>query len=208
VEKPAGISSVGDLDTPNIFKMVAAYLKEKSKGKLSVFVVHRLDKEVSGVLLFAKTFQVMNAIKDNWSENIKIYNALVEGSPKEQEGEIRSWLKENSQMLVYSTNEQADAKFAITHYRVLNKIKDYTLVEVRLETGRKNQIRVHLSDIGCPIVGDRKYGASDDFKRRIRLHACSLSLKHPINGLQLKIESSLPKSFLVIKQQDENYKVY
>lgn len=208
VEKPAGISSVGDLNTANIFKMAAVYLKEKSKGKLSVFVVHRLDKEVSGVLLFAKTFYVMNIIKDNWSENIKIYNALVEGCPKEPEGEIRSWLKENNQMFVYSTNEQADAKLAITHYRVLDKFEGCTLMEVRLETGRKNQIRVHLSDIGCPIVGDRKYGASDDFVRRIRLHACSLSLKHPVTGQQLKIESPLPKTFLVINPHDENYKVY
>jgi RluA family pseudouridine synthase len=208
VEKPAGIPSVGDLNTPNIFKMASAYLKEKNKGKLSVFVVHRLDKEVSGVLLFAKTFFAMNNIKDNWNENIKIYNAFVEGCPKEPEGVIKSWLKENSQMLVYSTNEQADAKLAITHYRILNKFEGHTLIEVRLETGRKNQIRVHLSDIGCPVVGDRKYGASDDFIRRIRLHACLLSLKHPVNGQQLKIESPLPKNFMVIKQQDENYKVY
>jgi 23S rRNA pseudouridine1911/1915/1917 synthase len=105
-----------------------------------------------------------------------------------------------------SVAERADAKLAITHYRTIRNIDNYALLDIKTETGRKNQIRVHLSDIGCPIVGDRKYGASTDFIRRVRLHACSISFPHPLTGEMITVESPLPKGFLSLKAGDEHYK--
>ena len=108
---------------------------------------------------------------------------------------------------MHSTFERDEAKFAITHYKVLKNINDSTLLDVRTETGRKNQIRVHLSDLGCPIVGDRKYGAATNFKRRVRLHAYSLSFPHPVTGKTITVESPMPDGFLVLKPKDEHYKL-
>jgi 23S rRNA pseudouridine1911/1915/1917 synthase len=206
IDKPAGIASVSVDNSPNVYKIVTLCLKKQSKGAVKAYVLHRLDKEVSGVLLFAKSEKIMTAIKDAWQENEKYYYALVEGAPKEPQGTIESWLRENNRMMVYSSSEPKDAKYAITHYRTLKTFDSTTLLEVELETGRKNQIRVHLSDIGCPIVGDWKYGAKKDFIRRVRLHAYSLSFTHPETKERIKIESPLPKDFLVLKNHNESYK--
>jgi 23S rRNA pseudouridine1911/1915/1917 synthase len=109
-------------------------------------------------------------------------------------------------MKMHSVKEMPDAKLAITHYKTIKTLNNYTLLDIRTETGRKNQIRVHLSDIGCPIVGDRKYGASSDFKRRVRLHACSISFPDPVNGNMISVESPMPEGFLSLKAKDEKYK--
>jgi 23S rRNA pseudouridine1911/1915/1917 synthase len=206
IDKPVGIASVntGIENTPNVHKVISSYYKS-IRQKQQVYIVHRIDKEVSGVLLFAKTEEAMNIIKDNWGKNEKIYVALVEGSPEQPEGTIQSWLKENANMVVYSTHEEEGAKFASTNYKVIKTLEKYSLIEVKLETGRKNQIRVHLSDIGCPIVGDTKYGSKDKYNRRVRLHAKRLELTHPINGKRIKIESPLPGNFLTLKNENEKY---
>jgi 23S rRNA pseudouridine1911/1915/1917 synthase len=207
VEKPAGISTSSTDNSPNVYYILSQYLKAQSKGRVKAYVVHRLDREVSGVLLFAKSKEAMNIIKDHWKETNKLYYAMVEGRPESPEGTIESWLVEDKSFKVHSTRKQSGkAKFAITHYRTIKRLNRHTLLEVNIETGRKNQIRVHLSDLGCPIVGDRKYGASADFVRRLRLHAFYLSFPHPFTKEIIKVESPLPEGFLGLKNKNEIYK--
>jgi 23S rRNA pseudouridine1911/1915/1917 synthase len=206
IEKPAGISTSSTDGSKNVQEILSEFLKKQSNGKTRSYVVHRLDKEVSGVLLFAKEKDIMESIKDRWEETEKHYFALVEGVPEKTEGTIESWLIEDKSQKVHSTTERPNAKFSVTNYKQIRQVNNYMLLDIKTDTGRKNQIRVHLSDIGCPIVGDRKYGASDDFIRRVRLHACSLKFPHPVTGKTITVESSLPKGFLSVKEGDEHYK--
>jgi 23S rRNA pseudouridine1911/1915/1917 synthase len=206
IDKPAGIATSSIDGSSNIQLIVSEFLKQMSKGMVRTYVVHRLDKEVSGVLLFAKSESIMDIIKEKWDETEKHYFAFVEGVPEKPEGTIRSWLIEDNAMKMRSVKERPDAKLAITHYTTIKNIGEHTLLDIRTETGRKNQIRVHLSDMGCPIVGDRKYGASAEFVRRVRLHACSLRFPHPVTGKEITVESAMPEGFLVLKQKDEKYK--
>ncbi|MFH1159764.1 MAG: RluA family pseudouridine synthase [bacterium] len=208
VEKPVGILTVGDIGSggTSLYKMMLDYVKESSRGKERIFVVHRLDKEVSGLLVFAKSEKIQEQIKADWENTRKLYYVLVQGNPPKDKGTLRSWLKEGKDQHVFSSGSPEGAKLAITHYRVTDKIADYALLEVELETGRKNQIRVHLADMGCPVVGDRRYGAVDRFDRRIRLHAFYLSLNHPATGVPLEFKSPMPKGFLVLKEENEKYK--
>ena len=206
IDKPAGIATSSIDGSANVQKILSEYLKEISKGSVRTYVVHRLDKEVSGVLLFAKSEIVMHTIKDKWEETEKHYFALVEKIPENPEGTIKSWLTEDNKQKMHSGDESDGGKLAVTYYRTIRNIESYALLDIKTETGRKNQIRVHLSDIGCPIVGDRKYGASTDFIRRVRLHACSIAFPHPLTGKMIMVESPLPKGFLSLKAADEHYK--
>ncbi len=206
VDKPAGTSTSSIDGSVNISQIVSEFLRDLSKGKVRAHVVHRLDKEVSGVLLLAKSEVDMDIIKENWKETGKHYYALVEGIPSKTEDTITSWLIEDNKQKVLSVPERPGARFSITHYKIIKTINNYALLDVSTETGRKNQIRVHLSEMGCPIVGDRRYGASADYVRRIRLHAYHLSFPHPATGKIVTIESPMPKSFLVLKAEDEKYK--
>ncbi len=207
VDKPVGIVTSSDDGTVSVYKTLSDWYRNRSKGLQRAFVVHRLDKEVSGVLLFARSQDAMERITGRWKEAKKVYTALVEGKPKQSKGEIRSWLLEDKSQKMHSVAEGTElAKEAISHYKVLKNLKTHTLVEITLETGRKNQIRVHMSDIGCPIVGDRKYGADETYKRRIRLHATTLTFPHPQSGIMVQAKSSLPSIFLELKNGDENYK--
>ena len=206
--KPAGLLTIGDrgLGGTSFYQQMAAYVKENSKGKERLFVVHRLDREVSGILLFAKSEKLQEEIKNHWMDTKKLYYALVEGQPKEDKGTIRSWLVEGRDQKVYSVKVEEGAKLGITHYRVMDRTPDYALLEVELETGRKNQIRVHLSEMQCPVVGDRRYGADATYERRIRLHAFYLSIRHPVTGKLIDFKSKMPKGFLELKPADEKYK--
>jgi 23S rRNA pseudouridine1911/1915/1917 synthase len=206
IDKPAGTSTSSIDGSISIQLIISEFLKNLSKGKVRAYVVHRLDKEVSGVLLFAKSKDAMDAIKEKWKETDKHYYAYVEGVPAKAEDTVESWLIEDSRQKVHSVDRRDDAKFAVTHYKTIKTVNNYTLLDVRTDTGRKNQIRVHLSDIGCPIVGDRKYGASFDFIRRIRLHAYHLSFPHPVEGKMITVESPMPQGFLSLKPRDEQYK--
>jgi 23S rRNA pseudouridine1911/1915/1917 synthase len=206
IEKPVGIATSSTDNSPNAYNLLSQFLKTQSKRKERIYVIHRLDKEVSGILLFAKSEAIMNTLKDNWKSVEKKYYALVEGAPKENEGTIKSWLIEDKFQKIHSTSQSGNSKYSITHFKVIRQLQNTTLLDIHIETGRKNQIRVHLSDIGCPIVGDRKYGASNEFVRRIRLHAYYLSLPHPVTGEIIKTESPLPKGFLVLKERNEDYK--
>jgi len=206
--KPAGLLTIGDrgLGGTSFYREMQAYTRENSKGREQLFVVHRLDREASGILLFAKSEKVQEEIKNHWTEVRKLYYALVEGVPKEDMGTVRNWLMEGHDQRVFSVREQEGAKLAVTRYRVMDRTPGYALLEVELETGRKNQIRVHLSEMGCPVVGDRRYGADSRFERRIRLHAFYLAIRHPVTGRSLEFKSPMPKGFLVLKPEDEHYK--
>ena len=206
VEKPAGKPTSSTDGSISIYEIITEYLRKQSKGKVRAYVVHRLDKEVSGVLLFAKSHDVMETIKEDWVKTEKHYYALVEGIPEKSEDTIKSWLIEDKSQKVHSTRETENAKFSITSYKLIKRQNNYGLLDVKTDTGRKNQIRVHLSDIGCPIVGDRKYGASSDYIRRIRLHAYSLSFPHPVSGEMMTVLSPMPDGFFSLKAKDEHYK--
>jgi 23S rRNA pseudouridine1911/1915/1917 synthase len=206
VDKPAGKPTSSIDGSISIEEIISEFLKNHSKGKIRAYVVHRLDKEVSGVLLFAKSQDAMDTIKEKWLETEKHYYALVEGIPAKPEDTIKSWLIEDKTQKVHSTLESANTKFSITNYKTIKLINNYALLDIHTETGRKNQIRVHLADIGCPIVGDWKYGASKDYIRRIRLHAYSLSFPHPVNGEKITVNSPMPEGFLQLKAKNELYK--
>lgn len=206
VDKPAGMPTSSIDGSRSLRDVVSEVLLDKSKGKQKAHVVHRLDKEVSGVLLFAKTEKAMERIKSKWNETEKRYLALVEGIPENSSGTIKGWLKEDNQQKVHVTGNIPGAKYAVTHYSVIKNTGGNALLDIRTETGRKNQIRVHLSSIGFPIIGDRRYGANEEFRRRIRLHASSLSFPHPADGRMVTVKSPMPEGFLKLKPQDEKYK--
>ncbi len=206
VDKPPGISTSSTDGSLSIQEILSEFLKRQSKGRYRAFVVHRLDKEVSGVLLFAKTHEAMDTLKERWQETEKHYYAFVEGIPETDRGTIKSWLIEDKSQKVHSVSERPDAKFSVTNYTTIKQVNQNTLLDIKTDTGRKNQIRVHLSDIGHPIIGDRKYGAADEFRRRVRLHACSLLFPHPSDGRIITVKSALPEGFLTLKQKDELYK--
>lgn len=206
VDKPAGTATSSIDGSTNIADIVSAYLRDLTKGKVHAHVVHRLDKEVSGVLLLAKSEEDMEKIRENWTETSKHYYAFVEGIPGKSEDVIKSWLIEDNKQKVIEVTERPGAKYAVTHYKVIKTSGTFALLDVKTETGRKNQIRVHLAGRGLPIVGDRRYGASADYIRRIRLHAYHLSFPHPVTGKTIKAESPMPHGFMVLKAEDEKYK--
>lgn len=206
--KPAGILTI-DYDNPDsnsFYHLAVEYIKEKTLGKQKLYIVHRLDREVSGLLVLAKSESVRQALIDNWKNSRKKYYALVEGRPEKGSGTIATWLKENEARMVYSTSQQEDAKYAITHYKVINELPYHTLIDLELETGRKNQLRVHMSDLGCPITGDSRYGSKDNYVRQIRLYSYSLAFVHPVTKEDIRVEMPLPGWFLQLKNENEDYK--
>ncbi|MGJ9458315.1 RluA family pseudouridine synthase [Oceanobacillus sp. CF4.6] len=174
------------------------YVKKENPDN-RVFVVHRLDKDTSGVMMFAKSEQVKRKMQDNWKEIVKerTYVALVEGQVTKEKGYISSWLRESKTHLMYSSPTQNDGLHAITHYKLVQSNDEFSLLEVQLETGRKNQIRVHMQDLGYPVVGDKKYGSK---KRtaigRLGLHAKVLSFNHPTTNKLMLFKTDVPQSFL------------
>ncbi len=198
VVKPSGVLSAGEGITraATMHKMVQEYVKEESRGRKSAFVVHRLDKEVTGLMLFAKSEAVQEKLKDNWARYTKKYLALTEAKPPREHGTIDTWLAEFKQTMHVVNADVRGAVRAISHYRYVRPEGKYHLVEVTLETGKKNQVRVHLAHIGCHIVGDRKYGADDSINRKVRLLSQSLEISHPDGGKALKWEIQPDSGFL------------
>jgi 23S rRNA pseudouridine1911/1915/1917 synthase len=207
VKPPGVITSDGVAGEPTFLSRVNWYVDRNSHGRTRAFLVHRLDREVSGILVFAKSLRVQQAFQDQWKLQTKRYLALVHGQPAADAGTFRSWLWERPDHRVVSVPEGTpDAKLAITHYRVLQRLADVTLLEVELDTGRKNQIRVHLSEAGCPIVGDRRHGADGTHVRRVRLHSFYFALHHPVTGLKQVFQTEIPDGFLRLKNEDEHYR--
>jgi 23S rRNA pseudouridine1911/1915/1917 synthase len=157
-----------------------------------VFIVHRLDRETSGLMVFARTETAQQILQAKWDTVEKKYRAVVEGAPPQDTGVLESHLDESDRFKVWSTHEGPNTRRAVTHYRVEKKGKETSLVELTLETGRRHQIRVQLADAGCPIVGDKKYGAQTNPIKRVALHASSLRFPHPVSGEALRFLSPLP----------------
>jgi len=208
VEKPPGLLTYGERGAPgtSLYRLLKKHLSEHPRARSELYVVHRLDREASGLIIFARKRKIQEELKTNWKSVRKLYYALVEGVCTEPQATIQSWLKEGADRRMRSGVESREAKWAVTHYRVLRHLAGNTLLEIELQTGRKNQIRAHLAEAGHPVVGDRRYGADAQVKRRIRLHAFHLSLPHPAEGRPLQFEVPMPPDFLVLGNQDENYK--
>jgi 23S rRNA pseudouridine1911/1915/1917 synthase len=198
VEKPAGLLTIAtDKEkSKTAYAVLRAYLQEK-RAPEKLFIVHRLDREASGLLVFAKTTEAKERLQDQFKDHSagRTYVALVEGVVKENDFTIRSYLAENAAYRVYSTNDRKAGKLAITHVRVLKRRPKATLVEVRLQTGRKHQIRVHLAEKGHPIAGDKSYGRGWNPLRRLGLHGARLEFKHPLTREVLRFDTPYPKSF-------------
>jgi len=157
-------------------------------------IVHRLDRETSGLMVFAKTTGAATALQAGWEKVEKRYEAVVEGAPQEAEGVFESHLNESNAARVHIVAPGEGTRRAVTRYRQLASGKGRTLVELTLETGRRHQIRVQLAGAGCPVVGDKKYGAKSDPARRLALHACLLRFAHPETGAEMRFESPLPRA--------------
>jgi len=198
INKPAGLLTM-DTDakkTATAYYILTDYVRKGCyKSKNRVFIVHRLDMWTSGVLIFAKNEPAKLCLQSQWKETEKKYLAVVYGHLAEKTGTITSYLAENKAYMVYSTTDTEKGKLAQTAYRVLKETKNFSLLEIDLLTGRKNQIRVHLADKGHPVVGDRKYGKGDDGYRRLALHSKSISFTHPVTGRRLTIEAKVPVYF-------------
>ncbi len=198
VDKPAGLLSVGTESGGSLtaYSIATNYVRKGSaRSRNRVFVVHRLDRDTSGVLLFAKTEAAKRRLQEFWSETKKKYLAVVHGKCRKNSDTISTYLAENRAQVVYSTTDATQGKLSHTAYRVLRQTKSCALVEVDLLTGRKNQIRVHLAGIGHPIVGDRKYGRADDNYPRLALHAQSITFSHPQTGQELTFSTKMPAHF-------------
>lgn len=198
INKPAGLLTVATDQEKRLtaYHLITEYVK-RDNLKSRIFIVHRLDRDTSGVLLFAKNEGIKRALQNNWSDLVleRCYAAIVEGIPEEKNGRIQSWLKETKTKLMYSSHKAGDGLKAITNYQVIHETAEYSLLDIHLETGRKNQIRVHMKDIGHSVVGDKKYGAKTDPLKRLGLHAYRLKLKHPFSGQVMCFETQLPENF-------------
>ena len=193
INKPSGLLTVATEKEKNktAYHLVMEYLKKKNKNN-RIFVIHRLDKDTSGIIMFAKNERAKHLYQDNWNDIVKkrCYYAVIDGKMENKEGTIKSYLKENGNM-VYSVKDRS-GKLAITEYEVLKERKNISLLDINLKTGRKNQIRVHMKENKTPILGDLKYGEKSKLINRLALHAYKLELINPVTKKLLIFEASMP----------------
>ncbi len=206
IEKPAGLLSVAsDRDRERTaYRLVREHIKIADPAA-KLFVVHRLDQDTSGLLLFAKSQEAKEKLQANWDTAVRErgYLAVVAGRPPQDEGLVHTWLRETKTHLVYSADGPCrDGKEAITGYRVVKAGESYALVELFLQTGRKNQIRVHMQDLGCPVVGDKRYGGPKSPIGRLCLHAHRLVFTHPVTGQTVTLRSRKPRDFNRLFRED------
>ena len=199
INKGYGLLSMGTdtgRQSETAYSILRDYVKKQHPGN-KVFIVHRLDRDTSGLMMFARTEEAKEAMQHNWNNMVleRNYLAVLEGVVEEDSGVIRSNLDENSQFEVYTTHQKGKGKLAVTRYKVLERGSGYSLVQFSLDTGRKNQIRVHASDLGHPIVGDRKYGAQASPIHRLALHARSLKFAHPVTRKLMEFSLPVPTRF-------------
>lgn len=199
IEKEAGMLSIATAKEKLLttYSVLSGHVK-KENPENRIFVLHRLDRDTSGVMMFAKSEEVQEIMQKDWQEAVvrRSYVAVVEGEVERDSGTIRSFLKENKALIMYSTKVPGEGDEAITHYKVLKRSEEFSLMEVELETGRKNQIRVHMKELGHPVAGDKKYGSKLNPLRRTCLHANILAFKHPVTGEELSFETPVPHRFL------------
>lgn len=198
VNKGYGLLSMGTdkIKDGTAYSILRDYLKwQDPRNKL--FIVHRLDRDTSGLMVFAKSQEAKERLQHNWNNMVisRKYLAVVEGRPDPEEGTVRSYLAENSRFEVYSTDNPEEGQLAVTTYKTLRSRNGYSLMEVSLDTGRKNQIRVHMKDLGHPIAGDRRYGAKSSPIHRMALHAQTLRFVHPMTRKDMNFSTPVPISF-------------
>lgn len=198
INKDAGVLSMASKSPKdrNAYRQLTDYVKFEHPGN-RVFIVHRLDRDTSGVMIYAKSEIAKETLQQNWHKMVKkrLYTALVEGDVPVDSDSVSSWLNETSAHRVYSTDQDEGGKHAVTHFTKIEGNGNYSLLEVELETGRKNQIRVHMQDIGHPVVGDRKYGSRKNPIHRLGLHATTLEFIHPKTNKLMSYTVPVPFSF-------------
>lgn len=200
VEKNIGILSMATDHHQFCVKTVLDDYFHKSRQKCTAHVVHRLDRDTSGLLVYAKTIEAEQILEHNWRDIVtdRRYVALASGRMEQEAGTVESWLKDNKAYFTYSSPVDNGGKYAVTHFRTLRANDNYSLVELKLETGRKNQIRVHLQDLRHPVCGDIKYGDGNDPCGRLCLHAFRLDFYHPVTREHMHFETPMPKAFLSV----------
>ena len=197
IEKKIGILSMAaGHSSLNVKSVLDDYFK-RTRQKCTAHVVHRLDRDTSGLMIYAKDMQTEQLLERDWHGTVfdRRYVAVVSGEMEEDEGTIANWLKDNAAYVTYSSPVDNGGKYAVTHFHTLKRTTEHSLVEFRLETGRKNQIRVHTSDMGHPVCGDIKYGNGDDPLHRLCLHAYVLCFYHPVTGKPMEFETPIPAQF-------------
>jgi tRNA pseudouridine32 synthase / 23S rRNA pseudouridine746 synthase len=198
VEKPCGLLSMGtDRDkTRTVHTILNDYVRKGDpRSRNRIYIVHRLDRETSGILILAKSEAAKVFLQGHWQETDKLYLTVVHGSLAAKAGTISSYLAENRAFTVYSSPDPAVGKLSHTEYTALKETKGFSLLEIHLLTGRKHQIRVHLSEMGHPVVGDRKYGKGKDAYGTLALHAIAISFTHPVSGKRLTFKTGIPDFF-------------
>ncbi|MBQ2127495.1 MAG: RluA family pseudouridine synthase [Bacteroidaceae bacterium] len=197
IDKHPGLLSMSNNSRQQTVQTVLNRYLEKGGGRNTSHLVHRLDRDTSGLMVYAKDVQTQQSLINSWQQLVtdRRYLALVKGEFQQTRGRIQSWLTEDKKFITHSSPVDNGGKYAVTHYNVLASSNGYSLVECELETGRKNQIRVHMADLGHPVVGDRKYGSDEDPMRRLGLHAYMLCFTHPVTGKHLRFETPVPFCF-------------
>lgn len=197
VEKNIGILSMAAGHSSLNVKSVLDDYFLKSRQKCRAHVVHRLDRDTSGLMVYAKDIETEQILEHNWHQIVydRRYVAVVSGEMEQDNGTIANWLKDNKAYITYSSPTDNGGKYAVTHFQVLNRTTEHSLVEYKLETGRKNQIRVHSADMGHPVCGDVKYGNGDDPLHRLCLHAYMLCFTHPVTGEPMEFSTPIPTAF-------------
>lgn len=201
INKPSGLLSIASDNekSSTAYRMLSDYVQQKDKHN-RIFVVHRLDEDTSGVLMVAKNIEIQQALQEKWNEIVtkRGYFAIVEGVMENQEGTFKTYLKKNNQNLMYSSKKSGDGQLAITHYKEIKTNGVYSLLDVNIDTGRKNQIRVHLGESGHYVIGDDKYGKPANPIGRLGLHAYALEFIHPFTGKKMSFSTPMPKDFLTL----------
>lgn len=200
VEKNIGILSMAAGHSSLNVKSVLDDYFHKSRQKCRAHVVHRLDRDTSGLMIYAKDMETEQILERNWHDIVydRRYIAVLSGEMENDEGTIANWLKDNKAYVTYSSPVDNGGKYAVTHYFTHNCTTEHSLVEFKLETGRKNQIRVHSADMGHPVCGDVKYGNGDDPLHRLCLHAFLLCFHHPVTGEPMEFETPVPSQFRML----------
>ena len=195
-KKPGILSMAAGHSSLNVKTVLDNYFKQ-TRQRCQAHVVHRLDRETSGLMIYAKDKQTELALEADWHNIVfdRRYVAVPSGEVVDNEGTIANWLKDNKAYVTYSSPVDNGGKYAVTHFHVLARTYEHSLVEFKLETGRKNQIRVHAADMGHPVCGDIKYGNGDDPLGRLCLHAFKLCFYHPTNHRPMEFETELPQTF-------------
>lgn len=205
VDKVSGLLTMGNekVRDKTAYRFLNDYVRKGNpKSRNRIFIVHRLDRDTSGVLVFAKTESAKRYLQDEWQNFDKKYYALVHGAMPEKEGVIVSYLEENRKYRMYSGDDPNKGKLARTGYKVLRESAKFSLLEITLFTGRKHQIRVQLADQGCPVVGDKKYGRPDKGIRRLTLHAGSLTIRHPHTKAMMTFTARNPSFFAALMSEN------